>query len=380
MKYDEHDNALARYELKPGSREWIEYYEKHPDLEKTDLSQFDLPGTLGVGARVDNMAWQSLMSILGQLGQEDMVDGPVDPVKIEMTPERAAEKVKGFAKHILGASVVKIGPLNQEYVYSVKGRSYHRHGGVEIPVGLPINLPHKNAIFLVEGINYDILKGAPKKEIMLEIFRAYSKLGHMAVLMARFIRNIGYPARAHIVTNNQVIFPPAAIDAGVGELGRSGILISKEFGTAMKMSVITTDLPLVYDRKSKLGVDDFCKNCKICAENCPGAAISMDDEKQIIRGVERYRFKAENCFKIWNKTGTDCGVCMSACPYSKPPSLEHSFGLWLAAKGGSFPGIFLTRLERLIYGPHSPGKHPHPQWMEEPPDVWKEFRFDRRKE
>ncbi|RJE48506.1 hypothetical protein A7K50_09645 [Dehalobacter sp. MCB1] len=379
MRYDERDNVLSRYdELHPGTPEWEAYYKKHPDLEKTDLSQKELPGTLGVGARVDNMAWLSLISLLRQLGQEDMVDGPVDPVKIEMTPERATEKVKGFAKNILEASVVKIGPLNQEYVYSHRGRNFTRKN--DIPIGTPINLPHKNAIVIAEGMDYDILKGAPKKQIMMYIFKLYSKLGYISVRLARAIRNMGYPARAHILTNNQVIFPPVGIDAGIGELGRSGILISKEFGMAFKMTVITTDLPLVYDKKSNLGVDDFCKNCKICAENCPGAAISMDDEKEIIRGVERYRFKAENCFRIWNKTGTDCGVCLSSCPYSKPPSLEHSIGLWLAAKGGSLPGIFLTKLERQVYGPHDPGKYPDPEWMEKSPDVWKEFRFNRRKE
>ena len=208
--------------------------------------------------------------------------------------------------------------------------------------------------------------------------RAYSKLGHMALILARYIRSLGYSARAHTVTNYQVIVPPVAIDAGVGELGRHGVLISKEFGSAMKMSVITTDLPMVRDKKPKLGVDDFCKHCKICAENCPSGAISYGNKK-VVRGVERYPFKAEACFKIWNETGTDCGVCIGSCPYSKPPSLSHSFGLWLASKGGNFPGILLTFMERLIYGVHSPENNHHPEWMEEPDPVWKKYRFGRRK-
>jgi len=35
------------------------------------------------------------------------------------------------------------------------------------------------------------------------------------------------------------------------------VVISKEFGSAMKMSVVTTDLPLIYDQKRDLGVEDF---------------------------------------------------------------------------------------------------------------------------
>lgn len=373
--YHEQDNVQARFELTPGTTEWTAYYGSHPDREKADLAQHDMPDRLTVGAPADNKAWLSMYTVLRRLGSEDSVDGPVDAKKIEMSPERAAEKIKGFAKH-LGAMLVRVGPLNQEFVYSHKGRTYRRQGEAEPPVGTPIHLPHKNAIVIVEGLDFEIMKGAPKKQVILEIFRAYTKVGHLAVILAQYIRFLGYPARAHIVTNYQLIVPPVAIDAGVGELGRSGIVISKEFGSAMKMSVVTTDLPMVYDRKPRLGVDDFCKNCKICAENCPSGAISFH-EKKVIRGVERYPFNAEACFKIWNKTGTDCGVCLSACPYSKPPSLHHCCGMWLASKGGNFPGIFLTAMERMVYGPHAPGEHPHPGWMEEQPEVWKDFRFGR---
>ena len=317
-----------------------------------------------------------MVSLLGQLGHEDMVNGPVGSEKAELTPERATEKIKGLGKHI-GASVIRIGPLNQSFIYSHKGRRYHRTDDSEPKVGTPINLAHKNAIVLAEGLNTEILKAAPKKPVILEIFRAYSKLGYMAVLLARYIRSIGYPARAHMVTNYQIIVPPVAIDAGVGELGRHGVLISKEFGSVMKMTVVTTDLPMIYDEKPRLGADDFCRYCKICAENCPSGAISHGD-KQIIRGVERYPFKAEACFRIWNETGTDCGVCIASCPYSKPPSLHHALGLRLASMGGRFPALFLTQMERLLYGDHSPGKHLHPKWMEEPPTVWEKYRFGRR--
>ena len=376
-RYDERNNVQGRHELKPGSPEWEEYYQAHPHLKETDLAQHDLPGGPGVGAPADIKVFLSMMTLLNQLGAENMVNGPVEAQKLEMTPERATEKIKGFAQH-LGAKVVRVGPLNQAYVYSHKGRTYHRQEEGAPKVGTPIHLPHKNAIVMVEGLNYEILKGAPKKPIILEVFRAYSKLGHMAVILARFIRSLGYPARAHIVTNYQLIVPPVAIDAGVGELGRHGVLISREFGSALKMSVVTTDLPMIYDEKPRLGVDDFCRHCKICAENCPSGAISYG-EKQVVRGVEKYLLKAEACFRIWNETGTDCGVCIGCCPYSKPPSLHHSLGLWMASKGGWFPGIFLTWMERLIHGAHSPGDHPHPKWMEEPPPVWKKYRFGRRK-
>lgn len=377
-RYDERDNVQARHELIPGSPEWEQYYQAHPEKKEEDLAQHDLPGMGGLGAPADKKVVESFFSMLAQLGHENMVTGPVEAERVEMTPARATEKIKGFAKH-MGAAVVRTGPLNQAYVYSHKGRRYFRpDDGSEPKVGTPIELNHKNAIVLIEGLNNKTLKGAPKKQVILEIARAYLKLGQMAVVLARYIRSLGYPARAHIVTNYQLIVPPVAIDAGVGMLGRHGVLISKEFGSAMKMSVVTTDLPLIYDKKPKLGVDNFCRHCRICAENCPGGAISFG-EKQMIRGVERYPFKAELCFKICNETGTDCGVCISCCPYSKPHLLHYGIGRWVASKGDDFPADFLIRLQQLIYGDHSPKDHPHPKWMEEPPPVWKKYRFGRKK-
>jgi ferredoxin len=341
------------------------------------MAQHALPGVMGVGADVDNRFFLSMVTLLGQLGHENMVDGPVDPMKTQLTPERATEKIKGMLGH-MGARLVRIGPLNHSFVYSLKGRAYHRPGDDEPKVGTPINLPHSNAIVIAEGLDLKILKGAPKKPVIMEIFRAYSRLGYIAVLMARYIRSLGFPARAHITTNYQIIVPPVAIDAGIGELGRHGVLISREFGSAMKMAVVTTDLPLVYDKKPKLGVDDFCMHCRICARNCPSGAISHG-EKKLVRGVERYPFKAEACFRIWNEVGTDCGVCIASCPYSKPSSIHHSAGLAIASMGGKFPALFLTAMERLIYGDYDPGKCPHPAWMEEPPPVWKKYHFGRKK-
>jgi reductive dehalogenase len=376
-RYDERNNVQARHELAPGSSEWENFYRVHPELKEGDLKQHDLPGVMGVGSPVDNKAFLSMVTLLGQLGHENMVDGPVDPDKIHMTPERATEKIKGFGKH-LGASLIRIGPLNQSYVYSHKGRRYHRPGNDEPEPGTPVILPHKNAIVIAEGLNYKIIRGAPQKQVNLEVFRAYSKLGQLAVVLARYIRSLGYPARAHMVTNYQIVVPPVAIDAGIGQLGRHGVIISKEFGSAMKMSVVTTDLPLIYDQTMDLGVEDFCRHCKICAETCPSGAISHGDKK-IIRGIERYPFKAEACFMIWNETGTDCGVCVASCPFSKPPSLFHSIGLRIAATGGRLPAMILTTLEKALYGSHDPSKYPAPEWMEEPPSLWKKYRFGRKR-
>jgi hypothetical protein len=57
----------------------------------------------------------------------------------------------------------------------------------------------------------------------------------------------------------QVLTVPIAIQAGMGELGRHGVVITKELGSALKVATVTTDLPLVYDEgpHGEAGVRQF---------------------------------------------------------------------------------------------------------------------------
>ena len=81
-------------------------------------------------------------------------------------------------------------------------------------------------------------------------------------------------------------FLPAAIAAGLGELGKHGSLINREYGSSFRLSAVTTDMPLVADSPDVFGADDFCMRCQACANACPPDAIS--NEKQLVRGIEKW--------------------------------------------------------------------------------------------
>ena len=115
--------------------------------------------------------------------------------------------------------------------------------------------------------------------------------------------------------NYRVIAPLVARDAGLGELGRMGLLMTPELGPRVRLGVVTTDLPLVADQAVRdPSVIDFCTNCKKCAEVCPSRAISFGDKEEV-DGVLRWQIDSEACFTFWCKVGTDCARCMSVCPY-----------------------------------------------------------------
>jgi epoxyqueuosine reductase QueG len=121
------------------------------------------------------------------------------------------------------------------------------------------------------------------------------------------------------------------IASGVGELGRNGLVINKKFGARVHMpDPIMTDLPLVGDEPVDIGVEDFCKICRKCANTCPTNSIPFGD-KVVHNGVEKYKINWLTCYKLrpyvhdhWGS----CLTCAAVCPYTKPQAWWHNLATW----------------------------------------------------
>jgi reductive dehalogenase len=234
-------------------------------------------------------------------------------------------------------------------------------------IGTPIDLPHQHAIVVAIGLNQNMVKAAPQMPIVLETMRAYLRLASIVTTLAWYIRALGYSARAHDIFNYQVILPPIAIDAGLGELARNGIVITEEYGSAFKIAAVTTDMPLVHDKPVNLGVAEFCQECKVCAEYCPVHAISKS-EKVVVRGVRKWKVNDIACYSYWRRVGTDCGICVAVCPWTRPRHFPHNAILW---------GLERSSLARkiAIKGDSMLGKKRRkkcPSWLEEQPESWRD--------
>jgi reductive dehalogenase len=246
-----------------------------------------------------------------------------------------------MARH-LGADEVGTALLNPMYVYSHVGR------GPE-PYGAAINNTHKFAIAFTLEMNYANVEAAPDLPITEESAAKYLKGAMISLALAQYIRDLGYPARAHISGSNyQIMLPPVAYDAGLGELGRHGYLISPRFGARVRLGAVTTDLPLIAGKQITFGVKDFCEKCLRCALNCPSASIPKGSTENI-RGVCKWPLNIESCFRYWRLIGTDCGLCMKVCPYSHPESLVHNL-----VRAGIKRSVFARRIstygEDFFYG------------------------------
>ncbi len=273
----------------------------------------------GVGGGDPNNCLQNVMKLIPE--------GAVNPNRIPVEdPVAMARKIKEVAR-FFGADVVGIAPLDQAYVYSHRSRVNAAMGQ---KAGDPINLPHRFAICM--GFASDYYKFLTNNS---RISDAEYGLGNLRMIpttfmLAAYIREMGYPARAHDYARTEVNPIPLAVNAGLGELGRHGMLIHEEYGSRIHLSVVTTDLPLEVDKPVDIGVEDVCKYCMKCARTCPSHSIPFGG-KEVYNGVEKYRINVESCYK-YRLAGrgqwTNCVICVSSCCYNKPKAWWHTLAVW----------------------------------------------------
>lgn len=211
-----------------------------------------------------------------------------------------------------GASLVGITKVDKKWVYT------HNKEGE------PIFIPDHIKYAVVMGIEMDPVGIGTSPTLLAAAATGigYSKMAFVIACLGEFIRNLGYEAIQ--MGNDTALSIPLAIDAGLGELGRHGLLITPEFGSRVRICKVFTDLPLVCDHPREFGVQEYCRTCKKCAEECETEAISFEDEptfepvgKSNNPAVLKWPVDAEKCYEFWVENGGDCSTCIAVCPYTK---------------------------------------------------------------
>ncbi|MBQ7368867.1 MAG: epoxyqueuosine reductase [Clostridia bacterium] len=115
------------------------------------------------------------------------------------------------------------------------------------------------------------------------------------------------------------VFPhkTAAVLSGLGFVGKSGLFLSTEYGSKLRLATVLTDMPV----QAELPViENGCGACELCKKACPAGAIfgelpsKTDGERN---------FDAEKCSKYMKEhfqdvgRGSVCGVCIKVCPKNK---------------------------------------------------------------
>ena len=357
-RFDERDMVFARQDLirsfGVNSEQYLRYFADHPGAAKfhTQLSKKTPLGGLNLS---DAPMFRAQFTLIDLIGTKSAVDGEPAKTRKEFSPERANRKVKETAC-IYGADLVGVGPLRQEWTYSYVGAAGGDKRGNK-PWGTRINLSrHTSAIAMGFRMNLELLNTAPHFPTLLASAQAYAQSAWTAVRIADYIRQLGYSARAHHFSSYEVLVIPIAVDCGLGELSRAGYLLTKEYGLGVRLSIVTTDMPLAHDEPVDIGAQSFCEQCLICAEECPSGAIPLG-EKRLHNGVMKWKLDEQKCYSYWHVNGTDCGICMAACPWTKPRTLFHRLSAEIASIKGPHQRL-MAWAERAVYGRYKPSPMP----------------------
>ena len=226
---------------------------------------------------------------------------PVANHRSQSSAEQLTDQTTAFAlSH--EADVIGIVPMDPLYVFE----------------GYTIDEPW--VIVLALAHNYEQLKQVPSDETngagVTDVGEQYARGTRASFVLTNWIRSQGYSANAYPGPSaGALLLIPPAIASGLGELGKHGSMISRQFGAGVRLAGVTTNMPLVATAPDRFGSDEFCKTCQVCTRECPPGAIS--EQKQMVRGVERWYVDFDKCIPFFAESAS-CGICIAVCPWTRP--------------------------------------------------------------
>ena len=202
------------------------------------------------------------------------------------------------------ADVVGITKMREEWIYE----------------GFKVNEKEKYVIVMGVAHDYEEIAQAPSlpgnNRAIVEVGKQYTRAAKAAAELNNFIRSKGHNTSCYPGPTAQALnMIPAAIEAGLGELGKHGSLINRKLGASFRLSAVTTDMPLAIDQADVFGGDDFCVRCQVCREACPPDAIYP--EKQWVRGEQKWYVDFDKCIPYFAES-RGCAICIAVCPWSLP--------------------------------------------------------------
>jgi len=265
---------------------------------------------------------------------------PPEGVKIDANDTKRITNYLKKAATYFGADLVNFCKLDRRWTYS---RTYDGVSAVDASCSKivkgesqPHEVPDKIQYAIVLGFEeeYDMIKYFPSYIADAATSRGYSNMAITNAYLTAFIQYLGY--KAINATNDVALSIPMAMQAGMGDIGRNGLLITPNFGPRLRLSKVITDLPLEVNSPIDFGVTEFCNTCGKCAEMCPSQAITYGERTTKPRNVSnvagelKWPVDAEKCRKYWARSSKPCTACIACCPYNKPDTFFHRTVRWFS--------------------------------------------------
>ncbi len=323
-RFSEADMIFARVRNDPK----FEYYRKNEWFGSENMVKKSLPGYNRFELELSVAGWKLYdwrKAVTGPPFKDANVDDP-DVMIAEKDPGKLTSYIKSAAR-FFGANLVGIAEIDQRWLYSAD----RNNDAYDFPKSF------NQVIVMGIEMDYDGISTSPAFPASASTALGYSKMAFAEIELSAFIRRLGYGA---IPCGNDIgLSVPMAIDAGLGQFGRHGMLITKEFGPRVRIAKVLTDMPLNADEPDYgfcQAVIRFCEICEKCAQTCPSQSIPYGREqtwsgpsRSNNPGTEKWFVNVESCYGFWVDNGSDCSNCIRSCPYNKRDGLFHRIVLWI---------------------------------------------------
>ena len=164
----------------------------------------------------------------------------------------------------------------------------------------------------------------------LQTYKDYNhRLEEMSRAAAAFLQEQGYRSLALCGENapwsretmaSPFPYKTSATRAGLGWVGKCALLVTPEFGSAIRLTVTLTDAPL---NVAQPVTQSRCGSCTACMEACPGHAIQGAlweagmPRNLLVNAAVCQQTAGDFSQKTLGRRTTICGRCFAACPYTK---------------------------------------------------------------
>ena len=211
------------------------------------------------------------------------------------------EKVK---KYLLELGASKVGYAN---VNGIANEFVDLPNGISLVLKLP-----KKAMDYVNNEDYE--------EYWKCFHGKVAELSGIALKGEEYIESLGYDAFALTMTRNEcdmkkllsiLPYKTIATKSGLGWIGRSALFVTPEYGSAVVLGAILTDMPMEFDEPI---TDSQCEECENCQKACPVNAINPQKWNDRLNREDIIDIEA--CFEYimdQYKNGLGCTKCMSEC-------------------------------------------------------------------